>query len=121
MAQLLVGNIEANIKRRRRAARNDQSPKEEAPDVLGSSVARETDQPKRLGGAISARFTDAGLDEPIMEFRRGWPRFSRLTRWPMAREPQARPRTETKSSAHGSATPPLTSPSPPQTIVAAFD
>ncbi len=71
MAQLVVRNIEAEIKSRlqRRAKRNGRSMEEEVRDIL-RNAAKEDDTPVRgLGTEIASLFTKIGLEADIPELR----------------------------------------------------
>ncbi|MGD0832566.1 MAG: plasmid stabilization protein [Terracidiphilus sp.] len=73
MAQLLVRNLEDNLKTRlqRRAKRNGHSMEAEARDILRNAL-REREEPHGgLGTEIIAMFSGSGvyLDEPIAEIR----------------------------------------------------
>ncbi len=72
MAQLLVRNIEAEVKRKlkRRAIRHGHSMEEEVRDILRSAVKNE-DRPTAggLGSEIAALFAGIGLDTDIAELR----------------------------------------------------
>ena len=73
MAQLLVRNIETQLKTRlqRRAKRNGRSMEAEVREILRDTL-KEEDQPQRgLGSEMVALFSGNGiyLDEPIQEIR----------------------------------------------------
>ena len=71
MAQLVVRNIEAEVKARlqRRARRHGRSMEEEARDIL-RDAAKEEDIPTRgLGTEIASLFAKIGLDADIAELR----------------------------------------------------
>lgn len=71
MAQLVVRNIETEIKSRlqRRAKRNGRSMEEEVRDIL-RNAAKEDDTPVRgLGTEIASLFTKIGLEADIPELR----------------------------------------------------
>jgi plasmid stability protein len=71
MAQLVVRNIEENIKNRlrQRAQANGRSMEAEIRDILRNAVAEETEPRRQLGSRIANRFSEIGLDEPIAEMR----------------------------------------------------
>lgn len=71
MAQLLVRNIEDEVKARlqRQAARHGISMEEEARNILRSGVRPDDAPVGGLGTEISAMFREFGLDEPIAELR----------------------------------------------------
>jgi len=71
MAQLVVRNIEASVKRRlqRRAARRGRSMEEEVRDILRDAVKEEETSAGGLGTAISSRFRKLGLKFDIPELR----------------------------------------------------
>ena len=76
MAQLIVRNIDEDVKRRlrERAERRGKSMEAEARDILSSAVA-ETERPAvGLGTRIAALFVGIGLDEEIEEMRGEEPR-----------------------------------------------
>jgi plasmid stability protein len=71
MAQLIVRNIDEDVKRRlrERAERRGKSMEAEARDILSSALA-ETERPSvGLGTRIAARFAGLGLDSEIEELR----------------------------------------------------
>ncbi len=71
MAQLVVRNIETEIKSRlqRRAKRNGRSMEEEVRDIL-RNAAKEEDAPvPGLGTEIASLFTKIGLEADIPELR----------------------------------------------------
>lgn len=71
MAQLVVRNIEADVKTRlqRRARRHGRSMEEEVRDIL-RNAAKEPDAPGRgLGTEIASLFAKVGLDQEIPELR----------------------------------------------------
>jgi plasmid stability protein len=73
MAQLIVRNIDEDVKRRlrERAERRGKSMEAEARDILSSALA-ETERPAvGLGTRIAARFAGLGLDREIEELRGG--------------------------------------------------
>ena len=73
MAQLVVRNLDADVKERlrRRAARRGRSMEEEAREILRAAVARddEVPEPPRLGTRISRRFAGLGLSDEMPELR----------------------------------------------------
>jgi antitoxin FitA len=71
VAQLVVRNIEADVKLRlqRRARRHGRSMEEEVRDIL-RNAAREPDTPGGgLGTEIASLFANIGLDADILELR----------------------------------------------------
>jgi plasmid stability protein len=76
MAQLLVRNLEDNLKVRlqRRAKRNGHSMEAETRDILRNALREDKAQPVGFGTATIALFSGQGifLDEPIAELR-GFP------------------------------------------------
>jgi plasmid stability protein len=74
MAQLVVRNLESDVKARlqRRAKRNRRSMEEEVRDILRAAVHKEEVAPAGgLGTELSKIFAGHGLDFPIQELR-GW-------------------------------------------------
>jgi len=71
MAQLVVRNIETEIKSRlqRRAKRHGRSMEEEVRDILRDAARREDTPAGGLGTEIASLFTKVGLDADIPEFR----------------------------------------------------
>jgi plasmid stability protein len=71
MAQLVVRNIENEVKARlrRRATQNGRSMEEEVRDILRDAVKEEEAASGGLGTEISSLFARAGLDEDIPELR----------------------------------------------------
>ena len=71
MAQLIVRNLEANVKAglQRRARRHGHSMEEEARDILRNAVKGEESGGSGLGTRLRKRFAGIGLDEDIPEFR----------------------------------------------------
>ena len=70
MAQLIVRNIEENVKTRlrQRALRHGRSMEAEIRDILRNAVANDSIESERgLGRRIANRFKDIGLEEPIEE------------------------------------------------------
>jgi plasmid stability protein len=73
MAQLLVRNIEDDVKARlkERAQRHGQSLESEVRDILRDAV-KGSARPRKLGSEIAALFRGRGLDQDIPEWR-GYP------------------------------------------------
>ena len=71
MAQLLVRNLDDDVKARlrRRARRHGRSTEEEVRDILRNAVKDEDAPLAPLGSRLRARFADIGLDEDIPELR----------------------------------------------------
>ena len=73
MAQLLVRNLDEDVKRRlqERAARRGHSMEEEVRDILRVAAAALDDQPRAepLGTRIARRFAGLGLCEDVPELR----------------------------------------------------
>jgi antitoxin FitA len=72
LAQLLVRNLENNVKARiqRRAKRNGRSMEEEVRDILRAAVNVANSAPEGgLGTEISKLFAKHGLERPIEELR----------------------------------------------------
>ena len=71
MAQLVVRNIENEVKARlrRRATQNGRSMEEEVRDILRDAVKEEEAASGGLGTEISSLFARAGLEEDIPELR----------------------------------------------------
>ena len=71
MAQLLVRNLENDVKARlqRRARRHGRSTEEEVREILRNAVRDEAMARKPLGSRISERFARIGLDEGLAELR----------------------------------------------------
>ena len=71
MAQLVVRNIETEVKSRlqRRAKRHGRSMEEEVRDILRSAAREEQALQRRLGSEIAAMFAEIGLDADIPELR----------------------------------------------------
>jgi plasmid stability protein len=69
VAQFVVRNIEAAVKRRlqRRAARHGRSMEEEVRDILRDAVKEEAEASRGLGTEIAALFAKVGLDAEIPE------------------------------------------------------
>jgi antitoxin FitA len=76
MAQLVVRNLEKDVKLRlqARAVRHGRSMEEEVRDILRNALRDEAAAPTRLGSLIAARFRDIGLDRDIEEVRGEPPR-----------------------------------------------
>ena len=73
MAQLLVRNLDEDVKRRlqERAARRGRSMEEEVRDILRAAAAASDDQPRAepLGTRIARRFAGLGFREELPELR----------------------------------------------------
>jgi plasmid stability protein len=72
MAQLVVRNLEEDVKARlrRRAARHGRSMEEEVRDILRNAVREdEAGQATALGSRLAGRFAGLGLDRDIPELR----------------------------------------------------
>jgi plasmid stability protein len=71
MAQLLVRNLEDDVKRRlkERAARHGRSMEEEARDILRNALNNENRPAEGLGTRIANRFRGLGLKQPLPELR----------------------------------------------------
>ena len=71
MAQLVVRNIEAEVKSRlqRRAKRRGRSMEEEVRDILRNAAQEEDTPVGGLGTEIASLFTKVGLDTDIPELR----------------------------------------------------
>lgn len=71
MAQLLVRNLESQLKGRlqRRAKRHGRSMEEEARDILRNALREEDTPATGLGTEIASLFREAGLQEDIPELR----------------------------------------------------
>src|SRR5215216_3313693 len=71
MAQLLVRNLEAEVKARLRdrAARNGRSMEEEVRSILREAVGNDSQAAEGLGTDIARRFQGKGLDFDIPEWR----------------------------------------------------
>jgi plasmid stability protein len=71
MAQLIVRNLEAGVKRRLqwRAARHGRSLEEEVREILRNAVSDEKRRTEGLGTRIARRFAGNGIDFEIPEFR----------------------------------------------------
>lgn len=71
MAQLIVRNLDENVKAklRERARRHGRSTEAEVREILRSAVAGGVPSSKGLGTRIRSRFTRVWLDEEIPELR----------------------------------------------------
>lgn len=71
MAQLVVRNLEDNVKARlrRRAQRHGRSMEEEVRDILRGAAAAEEVAALALGTRLSKRFAGIGLDAEVEELR----------------------------------------------------
>ena len=71
MAQLLVRNLEDDVKARlqRRARQHGRSTEEEVREILRNAVKDEGTAQARLGDRLRARFAGIGLDEELPELR----------------------------------------------------
>ena len=71
MAQLLVRNLEDDVKTRlqRSAQRHGRSTEEEVREILRNAVRSESEARKPLGSRIRARFAEIGLDDDLPELR----------------------------------------------------
>ena len=71
MAQLVVRNLEEDVKARlqRRANQRGHSMEEEVRDILRNAVRSEGRASVALGSRVSARFARVGLDEDIEPIR----------------------------------------------------
>lgn len=71
MAQLVVRDIEADVKARlqRRAKRHGRSMEEEVRQILRAASREEPRAVRRLGTSIAARFKKAGLTGELPELR----------------------------------------------------
>lgn len=71
MAQLVVRNLESDVKARlkRRAERHGRSMEEEARRILREAVKSETASRGGLGSRIARHFSRVGLSEDVPEFR----------------------------------------------------
>ncbi|ACF43115.1 FitA-like ribbon-helix-helix domain-containing protein [Pelodictyon phaeoclathratiforme] len=72
MTQVIVCNIDDDENRmlELRAARHGWSIEEEVRQILRRAVSEEDQAQRKTGSRIAARFTEAGLTEPLNEFRR---------------------------------------------------
>ena len=82
MAQLVVRNLEEDVKERlqRRANRHGHSMEEEVRDILRNAVRSEGSPPVPLGSRMRARFLGIGLDEDIAPLRGQRARAARFRR-----------------------------------------
>jgi len=71
MAQLLVRNLESDVKSRlqSRARRHGRSTEEEVREILRAAVLVDSPPGHPLGSRLALRFREAGLDGPIGELR----------------------------------------------------
>lgn len=71
MAQLVVRNIETEVKSRlqHRARRNGRSMEEEVRDILRNAAKEEETPPGGLGTEIASLFAEIGLNADIPELR----------------------------------------------------
>jgi antitoxin FitA len=71
MPQLIVRNVERDLKRRlqQRALRRGRSLEEEVRDILRNAVKDESRGTRGLGTRIARRFAGSGIDFEIPEFR----------------------------------------------------
>lgn len=71
MAQLLVRDLEDDVKRRlqKRARRHGRSMEAEVREILRSAVATEGTAAEPLGSRVASRYRTIGLDEPVAELR----------------------------------------------------
>lgn len=71
MAQLLVRNLEDDVKARlqRRARRHGHSTEEEVREILRNAVRDEGAPQASLGSCLQARFAGIGLDHDLPELR----------------------------------------------------
>ncbi len=71
MAQLLVRNLESQLKERlqRRAKHHGRSMEEEAREILRNALRDSGVSASGLGTEIAALFADSGLEEEISELR----------------------------------------------------
>ena len=71
MAQLVVRNIETEVKSRlqHRARRNGRSMEQEVRDILRNAANEEETPPDGLGTEIASLFAEIGLDADIPELR----------------------------------------------------
>ena len=82
MAQLLVRNLERDVKVRlkRRAQRHGQSMEAEARDILRNAVRDEDGAAARLGSRLRDRFSGMGLDADVTEIGGQKARTTRFSR-----------------------------------------
>ncbi len=71
MAQLVVRNLDADVKTRlgRRAARHGRSMEAEVRQILADAVASDEPAAGSLGSRLAARFAGLGLDHDVAELR----------------------------------------------------
>jgi len=71
MAQLIVRDLEEDVKRRlqKRAQRHGRSMEAEVREILRSAVAGDAVGLKPLGSRMASRYRSIGLDEPLAELR----------------------------------------------------
>ncbi len=71
MAQLIVRNLEEDVKDRlrRRASRHGRSVEEEVRDILRNAVKREGQRTTGLGSELSQIFRNIGLKQAIPELK----------------------------------------------------
>lgn len=76
MAQLLVRNLEDDVKKKlqHRARRHGHSTAEEVREILRNAVREEGATAEPLGSRLAGRFASIGLDEEIPELRGQPPR-----------------------------------------------
>ena len=82
MAQLVVRNLEDDVKARlrRRALRFGRSMEEEVRDILRNAVLDEADESQLLGSKLARRFAGLGLDQDLPELKGQAPRSARFDR-----------------------------------------
>ena len=80
MAQLVVRNLEEDVKQklRKRALQHGRSTEEEVREILRAAVSAPSETAAALGSRIAARFKKLGLDSPIRELRGQQPRAAKL-------------------------------------------
>ncbi len=80
MAQLLIRNLEGDIRDRlrERARRNRRSVEAEVREILRAAAVQPNGEPTALGSRIAARFAGLGLNEEIPELRGQSPRAADL-------------------------------------------
>ena len=73
MAQLIVRNVEPDLKRRlqQRAVRHGRTMEEEVRSILRNAVTKKRRGSNGLGTRIARRFVGTGIDFEIPEFRGG--------------------------------------------------
>lgn len=71
LAQLLIRNLEDDVKRRlrERARRHGRSAEEEAREILRTAVMAPDEQPEPLGRRLRQLFEGIGIDADIPELR----------------------------------------------------